>query len=348
MNYYNEFDPDAAAWLRELIALKLIPAGEVDTRSITDVLPSDLSGFTQCHFFAGIGGWPLALSLAGWPSNKPVGTGSCPCQPFSDAGKGLGFADIRHLWPAFFSLVVNCRALGQQWASVLFGEQVASKAGLEWLDGVFFDLEGAGYAVGAADLCAAGIGAPHIRQRLYWMADCESVGWNPELEKRSRCHAGDCPEERPARPEFSGGSYGLAQPDCYGSAAGFSAEGPREEGFTGISHDDSDQVVCGVANADGGNAGAEREQPCGEQRQQPGHGGGGFWSESKWLECRDGKHRRVPTEPALFPLADGLPYKLARRGSVRPPLLKGAGNAIVPELAAQFILASIEAKSLCL
>lgn len=59
--YYNEFDPDAAAWLRSLIRRGLIPAGDVDERSIEDVCPTDLRGYTQCHFFAGIGGWPLAL-----------------------------------------------------------------------------------------------------------------------------------------------------------------------------------------------------------------------------------------------------------------------------------------------
>ena len=63
--YYNEFDPYAAQWLRNLIAAGLIPAGEVDERSIVDVAPSDLAGFVQCHFFAGIGGWALAARLAG-------------------------------------------------------------------------------------------------------------------------------------------------------------------------------------------------------------------------------------------------------------------------------------------
>ncbi len=65
MNYYNEFDPDAAQWLRNLIAEGLIPPGDVDERSIEDVSPADLEGYTQCHFFAGIGGWPEALRLAG-------------------------------------------------------------------------------------------------------------------------------------------------------------------------------------------------------------------------------------------------------------------------------------------
>lgn len=122
MNYYNEFDTKTAAWLRELISAKLIPAGDVDTRSIVDVSADELRGYTQCHFFAGIGGWSLALQLAGWPADKPVWSLSCPCQPFSTAGKGLGAADERHLWPVAFNLIKECRP------PVVFGEQVASSA----------------------------------------------------------------------------------------------------------------------------------------------------------------------------------------------------------------------------
>lgn len=167
--YYNEFDKKAAAWLRELIKAGHIADGDVDERSIEDVVPSELTGYTQCHFFAGIGVWSYALRQAGWPDDRPVWTGSCPCQPFSAAGKGGGFDDERHLWPAFHHLISQCRP------SVVFGEQVASKDGLAWLDLVQADLEGTGYAVGAVDTCAAGFGAPHIRQRLYWVADAQSA-----------------------------------------------------------------------------------------------------------------------------------------------------------------------------
>lgn len=67
MNYYNEHDLKAAAWLEMLIATGSIPAGIVDRRSIEGVQPDDVRGFTQCHWFAGIGGWSLALRHAGWP-----------------------------------------------------------------------------------------------------------------------------------------------------------------------------------------------------------------------------------------------------------------------------------------
>ena len=165
VNYYNEIDPAAAQWLRNLIAKGLIPPGVVDERSIEDITPNELREYTQCHFFAGIGGWPLALALAGWPVDRPVWTGSCPCQPFSTAGRGDGFADQRHLWPAWFHLVRECKP------GVVFGEQVASAVGHGWLDLVSTDMESQGYAIGAAVLGAHSVGAPHIRQRLYFVAD---------------------------------------------------------------------------------------------------------------------------------------------------------------------------------
>tara|TARA_R110000868_G_scaffold150997_1_gene374603 strand:+ start:2752 stop:4374 length:1623 start_codon:yes stop_codon:yes gene_type:complete len=183
VNFYNEFDQKAAAWIRELIAMREIPDGVVDTRSITEIKPHELSGFTQCHFFAGVAGWSRALRIAGIPDDFPVWTGSCPCQPFSAAGKGLGTGDERHLWPVFYELIRACRP------PIVFGEQVASaaiigKAGAKsnaqfeqvWLDGLCADLEKAHYTCGAVDIPAAGVNAPHIRQRLYWVAHTTSEG----------------------------------------------------------------------------------------------------------------------------------------------------------------------------
>lgn len=175
--YYNEFDPYAAKWLRNLIAAGHLPEGEVDERSITEVRGLDLGRFGQCHFFAGIGGWPLALRMAGVPDDEPVWTGSCPCQPFSVAGKRRGTNDERHLWPEFLRLIAECRP------ARVYGEQVASRDAFAWLDGVRSDLEGEGYAVGAANLCAAGVAAPSIRQRTYWTADRDGTG-GARLESR--------------------------------------------------------------------------------------------------------------------------------------------------------------------
>jgi len=168
--YYNEFDPYAAQWLRNLIEAGHIAPGIVDERSIEDVVPSDLEGFTQCHFFAGIGVWSLALRRAGWPDNRPVWTGSCPCQPFSSSGAGTGFDDERHLWPAFFHLV------GERKPPVLFGEQVAASA--EWLNLVRNDMGAVGYAVGSMPIEAASAGAHHLRSRIFFVADADGLGWS--------------------------------------------------------------------------------------------------------------------------------------------------------------------------
>lgn len=298
MNYYNEFDPKAAAWLRELIAQGLIPPGFVDERSIEDVKPNELTEYAQCHFFAGIGGWSLALQLADWPIDRQVWTGSCPCQPFSAAGKGAGFADERHLWPAFFHLIEQCRP------AAVFGEQVASRDGLQWLDLVCADLEGAAYAVGAADLCAAGVGAPHIRQRLYWVAHSNSsIGRQGRADIRGRTVGGD------AQPRAGLGSSRvsdrLADTGCARSLSSAQARVHSSQEGAGTRH-------------------VELERYRSTGRTDPLHG---FWAGADWLGCRDGKLR--PVEPGSCPLVDGLPARVAA--------LRGYGNAIVPAVAATFI-----------
>lgn len=166
--YYNDCDPYCCEWLENLIAADLLPNGVVDCRPIEQVDPADLEVFTQCHFFAGIGGWPLALQMARIGVDVPVWTGSCPCQPFSNIGLKKGFADERHLWPAWFRLI---RQLNPP---TVFGEQVAGAS--VWLDLVLTDLESAGYACGAAALPAAGVGARHERERLWFVAHADSAG----------------------------------------------------------------------------------------------------------------------------------------------------------------------------
>jgi DNA (cytosine-5)-methyltransferase 1 len=174
--YYNDNDPFVVAWLRELIKEGLIANGEVDDRNIENIPASDLRSFTQCHFFAGIGGWSYALRLAGWPDDCPVWTGSCPCQPLSSAGQRKGHADKRHVWPAFHRLISECAP------SIVFGEQVAGPDGQEWYAGVRADLEASGYACGASDLPFGAFGALHKRHRLWWVgADASCV----RLERRT-------------------------------------------------------------------------------------------------------------------------------------------------------------------
>lgn len=154
--FYNDNDRKVCAWLCQLANDGHISLGTVNETSIAQLTPDDVRGYRRVHFFAGIGGWDYALKLAGWPEDREVWTGSCPCQPFSDAGSRKGISDERHLWPEMRRLIAD------RLPATVLGEQVASKAGRAWFAGVRADLEALGYAVGCADLCAASKGAPHI------------------------------------------------------------------------------------------------------------------------------------------------------------------------------------------
>jgi DNA (cytosine-5)-methyltransferase 1 len=313
--YYNEYDKFAAKWLRNLIAAGHIAPGVVDTRSIEDVRPDDLREFDQCHFFAGVGVWSLALRRAGWADDRPVWTGSCPCQPFSQAGEGAGFADERHLWPAFYHLIKERKP------AIVLGEQVASKDADPWIDLVHTDMEAMGYAFGSIPFPSAGVGAPHIRDRLYWVANSDDA--RPQGRSVLRKRAAK-------RPAGQGG------------------------------------VAGGLADTDGGNASAEREQRSGEQRQQPQDSGAvrladacgerfegigllvqpgqsrqasaqagrhgevgepgpisGFWRDADWLGCTDGRWR--PVEPGTFPLVTGLAAGMGKLSAGQRRLAELAG-----------------------
>lgn len=321
--------------LENLILVGAIAPGVVDRRSIEDVTPNDLEGFTQCHFFAGFGVWSHALRAAGWEDSRPVWTASCPCQPFSSAGKGAGFDDERHLWPAFHHLVTLCGP------SVLFGEQVASKDGLAWLDLVQSDMEATDYAFGAVDLCAAGFGAPHIRQRTFWMAhaldgqgrerrDTDMLrGWPKDAEQAGMgsvlIRLDDDDDTRPqGHAGHDGATSGRQEPERPVAAPSVSG---------GLANDELQQRPSGASGSNG--AGGWVEKPteasglCRHMWPGPTNG---FWGDADWLGCRDGKRR--PVEPGTFPLARGVANRVGT--------LRGYGNAIVSPVAQGFVEVAME------
>ena len=291
MNYYNEFDKNTAEWLRELIAEKLIPYGDVDERSIEDVRADDLRGYTQCHFFAGIGGWSLAIKLSGWPDGEEIWTGSCPCQPYSSAGKQLGNEDERDLWPEFFRLI------SERKPKFVFGEQVESSIRFNWLDRVYSDMEREGYSLGSAILGAHSVGAPHRRYRLYWGGVSMANSISKRLEG-FRWDEGNRKESERNKESSSGSTSESCTPSI-----------------------------------------------------SP-------WNNFELISCRDGKTRRIPAESILFSMVDGVSKRVDRsriesisetegfpittQTEGRVMLLKGYGNAIVPQVASEFIKAFID------
>jgi len=362
--YYNEIDPYAADWLRNLIKSGHIADGVVDERSISDVQPNELQEFTQCHFFAGIGIWSHALRSAGWADDRPVWTGSCPCQPFSQSGTRKGVLDERHLWPHWHHLIAECRP------STIFGEQVASKDGLGWLDLVQADMEGEDYAFGAFDMCSAGFGAPHIRQRLWFVADADDAG------SQGRLHGGSDPQRQDQHGHVGcGGSVGgMADAECdeqrSGRGSGREDQARDERGFEpsgcgevgGVAHADSEQRDEGLQSVSGGfservggdsvsdhgvdhtislgrDAGRQWDhgQDVGEQFDSDVEDGGadktnGFWGDVDWLGCRDGKWR--PVRSGTFPLVNGATSRVGR--------LRAYGNAITAQVAQGLIESYME------
>jgi DNA (cytosine-5)-methyltransferase 1 len=158
--------------------------------------------------FSGIGGFDLAAEWMGWENvfhcewnpfgqkvlhhywpnaesfnditktdfTKYAGTidiisGGFPCQPYSSAGKRLGKEDERHLWPEML------RAIREISPSYVVGENVRGLA--NWNRGLVFeevcaDLENIGYQVAPCIIPACGIGAPHRRERIWFVAYSDS------------------------------------------------------------------------------------------------------------------------------------------------------------------------------
>jgi DNA (cytosine-5)-methyltransferase 1 len=359
MNYYNEWDSFAAEWLKQLIKDGLIPDGEVDSRSIADVRPEDLKGFTQCHFFAGIGGWSRALQLAGWSPDRPVWTGSPPCQSFSAAGKGKGKDDARHLWPVFFNLIRECQP------PTVFGEQVAAAIRHGWLDDLQNDFEAEGYASAAVVLPSGSIGAYHKRDRLFFVADSRSERLQRRQEARQQCSkferdngseirpfarssaavstVADSHNERHERSKRNGrqaqrGSEHSSNISlAYSNASQLQGRGLSSGIDSEYDFIRSDEAYSCLGDTEhDGSYGAEVRRSV-IQSEDEGRlleserSDTNIWDNPQIIYCRDGKYRPIPTEPALFPLANGI--------SNRVGLLRGSGNAIVPQAAAEIIKA---------
>jgi len=110
----------------------------------------------------------------GWRnSTRVVLCGGFPCQPYSAAGKRLGKEDARHLWPEMLRVIRECSP------DAVVGENVSGI--VSWDGGLVFeevqtDLEAEGYEVQAVVVPACAVGAPHRRDRVWFVANASSTG----------------------------------------------------------------------------------------------------------------------------------------------------------------------------
>ena len=229
-------------------------------------------------------------------------SGGFPCQPYSVAGKRLGKEDERHLWPEMLRIIREVAP------TYVVGENVRGL--VNWSEGMVFeevcaDLEAAGYDVQPFILPAAGVGAPHRRDRVWFVAHANQPRVKSERRARKNAihrfklaaHAND----RRARREVPAG---------------------RDEPAGGAERNATN------AQRDGLEHSAERRgvsQSEGEARQRiAGHATAEGWT-------------RFPTQPPVcggddgfFAELDGITFPKWRANSI-----KAYGNAIVPQVAYQ-------------
>jgi len=246
-------------------------------------------------------------------------SGGFPCQPFSVAGKQKGKGDDRYLWPEMLRVI---RELKPHW---VLGENVPGILRIAG-DTVCQDMEREGYDVGIFDYEAAAVGAPHRRERIFFVGNAKHDGLSPATlsgrpEKAGRDHAeGKNQTSKSEGASEPGNDEVVADADQQGLQGRFSAivqecPGERIAGESGT-------YVCHTASAglpDRANI------PLGEPGQE---------SESQRPDGR-------PAEPRLGGMVDGLPGwlyepdvpRVATGVKDRVGRLKCLGNAVVPQQA---------------
>jgi len=187
------------------------------------------------------------------------------------------------------------------------GEQVAAAVGKDWLDGVFDDLEGIGYACGASVVPACAVDAPHRRDRLWFVAHTDHAG--------SQGFAGDVIRAAEGRGEPLGSTAAAGLLDRAEQPGGAVADAGSER-----------REVAVFAQGSG--------HPQNREREAGVAGVCSAWGDAVWIIGHDGKARRV--EPGIRLLAHGIPARVGR--------LRAYGNAIVPAVAAEVIGAYMDCR----
>jgi DNA (cytosine-5)-methyltransferase 1 len=252
-------------------------------------------------------------------------SGGFPCQPYSSAGKRLGKDDERHLWPEMLRIIREAAP------AYVVGENVRGLT--NWNGGVVFeevcaDLEAAGYEVWTGILPAAGVGAPHRRDRVWFVAHSNG---GADVRTPGR-HAGTgtgegIPERDKVRiPDQSGDVRDAADTDCRG------LEGTVEVGRYGVNVERQSEFGH-AADTDGevfqrGDGEGEAGRSANQSERTQSFGKSGCWE-------------IFPTQPPVCGGNDGISRELdgITFSKWRNESIKAYGNAIVPQVAYQIFQA---------
>ena len=239
-------------------------------------------------------------------------TGGFPCQPFSIAGKQKGTNDDRHLWPEMFRII---KELKPRW---IIGENVRGIVNIQ--DGVVFetvctDLESEGYEVQAFNIPAAGVGAPHRRERIWIVANSrrtlrQGSSIREKNENETRKEDAD-QHQRSSSPSKSN----VANTESFSSDVRGREEHQEER--------DGQSEIRGKSGKDVANASTGRRTSQGKQIPTRGNG---IEHQSWWQ-----------SEPDVGRVAHGVPGRVHR--------LKALGNSIVPKIAEEIGKAIMKAEA---
>ena len=227
-------------------------------------------------------------------------TGGYPCQPFSQAGQRRGAEDDRHLWPEMYRLVASIRP---RW---VIAENVAGHISMG-LDEVLSDLEGEGYATWPLVIPACAVGAPHRRDRVWIVANCNSVSGPFGGDDKANAEESGCGRNNGGRSgDDDIGQFNAEQDVLMAHGSGGDAQMRSIKGVNG---------TIGTKSCD------EHAGGC-----RP-HDRTGVKGKAEWLP-----------EPAVGRVAHGVPRRVDR--------LKSLGNTVVPQIPEMIGNAILEAEKL--
>jgi DNA (cytosine-5)-methyltransferase 1 len=331
----------------------------------TNVFHVERDPFCQrvlAHHFPSSQGFNDVKTFDGRPFRGHVDilTGGFPCQPYSTAGKRLGKDDERHLWPEM------CRIILEVAPAYVVGENVRGL--LNWNGGVVFDevcadLEYLGYEVWTGILPAAGVGAPHRRDRIWWIAyhpdhyrtmrgsqKDASQGGAERLQERDAVQRSDEPSGVRNVGDTNGTTQGTLETLC----------GGQDDEPAGVCQRYASDTNCGglegTTQSRRDSIDVERKGIPGDATDTSGTGlqGGQFigaFEGGKWKQGEArfpasqlhqvGNWEHFPTQPPVCGGDDGLPRELdgVTFSKWRTESIKAYGNAIVPQLAFQLFRA---------